>query len=174
MKIKKIFSITLLAVVLSSFLFVSCASIVSSVTRRPVMISSNPSDVNISIRNSYGVLVYRGTTPAFVTLSTKHSYFRGEDYLVTFQKDGYDPRTVELNSRINGWYFGNIPITLLTIVGGAVGFLVVDPLTGDMWTLDDLNVNLQASPLAKSEDGIHIVDINDLPLAARAKLKRLN
>jgi hypothetical protein len=74
--------------------------------------------------------VCRGTTPASVTLDASAGYFDGQKYTVTFSKDGYDPTTVQIDSRINGWYVGNI------VFGRFIGWLIVDPLTGAMWALD--------------------------------------
>jgi hypothetical protein len=113
------------------FLLVSvaaCASIVSD-SKGPVTISSNPTAAEIAIVDQSGVEIYRGTTPATITLDASAGYFDGQEYTVTFSKDGYDPTTVKVDSTINGWYVGNI------VFGGFIGWLIVDPLTGAMWAL---------------------------------------
>jgi hypothetical protein len=85
----------------------ACASIVSD-SEEVVTISSNPTAAQIAIADQSGVEVYRGTTPATITLDASAGYFDGQEYTVTFSKEGYDPTTVKVDSRINGWYVGNI------------------------------------------------------------------
>ena len=41
-------------------------------------------------------------------------------------------------------------------LGGAIGLLAVDPLTGGMWTLDPERVNVQLTPASASIDGVKI------------------
>jgi hypothetical protein len=39
-----------------------------------------------------------------------------------------------LDSTLSGWYFGNI------LIGGLIGLLIVDPLTGAMYDLEPENI----------------------------------
>jgi hypothetical protein len=148
----------------------ACASIVSD-SEEMVTISSNPTAAQIAIADQSGVEIYRGTTPATITLDASAGYFDGQKYTVTFSKDGYDPTTVQLDSRINGWYVGNI------VFGGFIGWLIVDPLTGAMWALDAEHVNgTLAERVAMDETSspqLRIVSIDSLPESERSRMVRV-
>jgi uncharacterized protein YceK len=113
-----------------------CASIVSK-SSYPVAINSTPDQATFTIKNKEGVTVHSGTTPATVTLKSDAGYFRGETYTINFSKPDYQDQTAILDSSVNDWYFGNL------VLGGLTGLLIVDPLTGAMWSLpESLQVNL--------------------------------
>lgn len=76
-----------------------------------------------------GLVIFKRDTPTQLTLSTGTAYFHGHDYVVLFTKEGFEGRKILISSSVNGWYFGNI------IFGGLIGMLIVDPLTGAMWTI---------------------------------------
>jgi hypothetical protein len=148
----------------------ACASIVSD-SEGVVTISSNPTAAQIAIADQSGVEIYRGTIPASVTLDASAGYFDGQEYTITFSKEGYDPTTVKLDSRINGWYVGNI------VFGGFIGWLIVDPLTGAMWALDTEQVNgTLAEHVAMDETSspqLRIVSIDSVPEAERSRMIRV-
>jgi len=117
-----------------------CASIVSD-SSYPVNISSTPDQASYEIVDFKGVTVQRGTTPATVTLKSGSGSYSSARYTVKFQKEGFAEQTVQLNSSLDGWYFGNI------IFGGLIGMLIVDPITGAMWKLpESATVSLNQSP----------------------------
>ena len=148
----------------------ACASIVSD-SEEVVTISSNPTAAQIAIADQSGVEIYRGTTPATITLDASAGYFDGQEYTVTFSKDGYDPTTVKVDSRINGWYVGNI------VFGGFIGWLIVDPLTGAMWALDSEHVNgMLAQRVAIDETSspqLRVVSIDSVPESERSMMIRV-
>lgn len=117
-------------VLLVSMLLTGCATIISGPTDE-VYIRSIPEQSNFTIIDEDGNLVYKGITPTRVTLPTGHGYFDGAKYSVSFFDEQYNKIGYStLDTDINGWYFGNL------IFGGIiVGMLIVDPLTGAMWTL---------------------------------------
>lgn len=117
-----------------------CASIVSD-SKPEVGVYSTPTAAKYEIVNSRGIVVAQGVTPGRVLLESGRGYFKGEDYKVTYRKDGYQDTTVPLKTTVNGWYWGNI------LIGGLIGLLIVDPLTGAMYTLPD-DVTGTPSPLA--------------------------
>lgn len=123
-----------------------CASIVSD-SKPEVGIYSAPSEAKYSVVNSKGMIVATGVTPGRVLLESGRGYFKGEDYKVTFQKEGYGDSTVPLKTSVNGWYWGNI------LFGGLIGMLIVDPLTGAMYTLPD-DVTGKPSPLATAQAAV--------------------
>lgn len=123
-----------------------CASIVSD-SKPEVGIYSAPSEAKYSVVNSKGMIVATGVTPGRVLLESGRGYFKGEDYKVTFRKEGYGDSTVPLKTSVNGWYWGNI------LFGGLIGMLIVDPLTGAMYTLPD-DVTGKPLPLATAQAAV--------------------
>jgi hypothetical protein len=148
----------------------ACASIVSD-SEGVVTISSDPSAAEIAIADQSGVQVYRGTTPATITLDASAGYFDGQEYTVTFSKEGYDSTTLKVDSRINGWYVGNI------VFGGLIGWLIVDPLTGAMWALDAEHVNGTLAEHVAMDDTaspqLRIVSLEAVPESERSSMVRV-
>ena len=140
-------------------------------SKEVVTVSSSPASAQIAIADQSGVEIYRGTTPATVTLDASAGYFDGQKYTITFSKDGYHPTTVQVDSRINGWYVGNI------VFGGFIGWLIVDPLTGAMWALDSEQVNSTlAETVATNETSspqLRIVAIDSVPEDTRSRMIRV-
>jgi hypothetical protein len=67
-----------------------------------------------------------------IKLPAGTNYFQPERYTVHYSKKGYLPTFQTIDTSLNPWYFGNI------IFGGIiVGMVIVDPLTGAMWSLED-------------------------------------
>jgi uncharacterized protein YceK len=122
-----------------------CASIVSKSTY-PVQISSNPAGAAVTVKDKNGMEAFTGTTPTTAMLSAGKSYFSSARYTLTFTKPGYATTTRVLDSSLDLWYLGNL------LFGGLIGMLIVDPITGDMWKLDEfVNVTLLepgAAPVA--------------------------
>ena len=147
----------------------SCASIVSK-SSYPVVINSQPDQADIVITDEHGKKVYRGKTPTTVSLKTSEGYFDGKNYTVTFTKDGYTSYTAPIKRGVDGWYIaGNI------FLGGLIGYLIVDPLTGAMWTLEK-EVNAVLSPLVSSEQdpsGLQIVSLADIPVHLRSQMREV-
>lgn len=148
---------------------IGCASIVSK-SDYPVTISSNPQGAEITIVDDDGVTVFRGTTPTTTTLEAKAGFFKGQDYIVTFTLDGHQPVEAKIKRGLDGWYlFGNI------LIGGLIGWLIVDPLTGAMWTLKDLNVVMNPETGAQlTNDGLRVLTLNEVPESLRPHLVRVN
>lgn len=121
-------AVNLLASLSAATVLSGCASIFSEQTY-PVQVTSEPSRASIEIKDEDGNVVYNGSTPATVKLTSSAGYFDGERYTVTFRKDGYDEEQFVINSGIDGWYWGNI------LLGGILGMLIIDPATGAMYDL---------------------------------------
>ena len=95
-------------------------------------------------------------------------------------KEGCTDQTVTVDANVNGWYIaGNL------VFGGLVGYLVVDPLTGAMWTLDTKDINVTMEPVKEpvKEPGkessltkpvnFNIVLLQDVPMAYRINMVRI-
>ena len=107
-----------------------CASIVSD-SKYPVSINSNAPGAVVVVRNSRGMEMHRASTPAMVTLPAGDGFFKKAKYTMEFESEGYLTSTQNLDASMDGWYVGNI------LIGGLIGLLLVDPITGAMWKLPD-------------------------------------
>jgi hypothetical protein len=163
----KIIIIGVICAVVVSF---GCATIVSK-SEYPVSFSSTPEHANIKILDKKGKVVHEGMTPTVVTLKAGAGFFTGQNYTVICTKPGCESKEVKIKREIDGWYVvGNF------IFGGLIGWLIVDPATGAMWTLPkEVNIELahQTTSLPGGEDQIHIVLLDDIPVHARSKLIRI-
>ena len=140
-----------------------CATIIGDSTQL-IPISSSPSQAKISITDETGNNIFEGTTPTTVTLiKSDGSYFGGKEYVVTISKEGYSDQLIAINSKVNGWYIGgNI------LFGGLIGWLIVDPLNGNMYTLTPGQITSALSDETASTDlmndsSISVVLYEDVP-----------
>ena len=155
-----------------------CASIMGQPNQQ-VPIQSTPSDATVTITDEKGITVFKGTTPTSVTLQkSTGAYWGGKDYVVTISKPGFGTQTVPVRTSPNGWYIaGNF------VFGSIIGWFVIDPWSGNMWSLspDVVSPSLQADAGASptthnntSPDRIRILLLEDVPQDLRAKMTRLN
>ncbi len=152
-----------------SLLFSSCATIVSKSVYQ-VDIRTEPSNAQIRIINKKGKEVFRGMSPATVPLKPGAGYFSKARYDVILSLRGHEERTVTLTAGLNGWYFGNI------LIGGALGLLIVDPLSGAMWKIKDPVVHETLTPLkgqAAAATTLKIMDIKDVPADMQDRLEKI-
>src|SRR3569833_2714790 len=111
-------------------------------------LSSSPERADVTIVDEAVQVVYRGSTPTVVNLEKKRGYFSGKDYIITIAKSGYWNQTILVKTRPNGWYLaGNL------LFGGLIGYLIVDPLTGAMWTFDTTAINANLANDGVSHSG---------------------
>lgn len=110
----------------------SCASVMTGFSgdHHEVKFESN-TNATYTVYRGDGSRVYTGLTPGLLNLETSEGYFDRANYTVHFKKPGQPEHVVGLNATIRPWYIGNL------LLGGVLGGLVVDPLTGAMWTLPD-------------------------------------
>ena len=135
----------LIAIALSTLLTTGCASILGS-TKQLVSINSTPAGASVVVKDEAGAQVFTGTTPATVTLEKHKGYFSGKDYSFTFEKAGYHGQVVTLTSETSNWYlWGNL------LVGGIIGWFIVDPLTGAMWKYEPESVSVVLASAATAE-----------------------
>lgn len=151
-----------------------CATIMGSPTQT-LPIASTPSDAKVLITDEAGMQVFAGQTPTSVTLNkSTGKYWGGKSFTVEISKPGYVTQTIPVKASPNGWYIaGNL------VFGGLIGYFVVDPLNGHMYSLsaDSVNATLSSESARnqRAEDGkVAIMLIQDVPLHLRDKLVRLN
>ncbi len=153
----------------SALLFAtSCASIVSK-SKYPIQINSTPSEANITITDKKGNEVFSGKTPANLELRSGAGFFSKAHYDVKFEKEGYDTKTVPVEFKLDGWYFGNI------IFGGLIGLLIIDPASGAMYRLDTefLNETLTRSSADITNKELQVYALNEIPKDWKTHLVRI-
>jgi hypothetical protein len=151
-----------------------CATIVGHPTQE-IPVASTPSEATITIVDEAGAEVFKGTTPTTVTLpkSTGH-YFGHKSFTVTIAKEGFKTQVVPVVAHVNGWYVaGNL------VFGGIIGYFVVDPMNGNMYTLspEAVSGSLDAKVAHNNHatDGsISVLLIQDVPADLRAQMTRVN
>ena len=157
---KKLFTASIIATTLT---FTGCASIFSGSTQT-LTFKSVPDTANISITNKAGEKIHTGFTPATVTLKRGNGFFQPASYEVTFTKDGYQPKKIQVTANVNGWYIANI------IFGGLIGLLIIDPATGAMYTLSPKDVNAvldstqSQTAQNKSKQSLTVMLVKDVPV----------
>lgn len=107
----------------------ACATIVSGRTQT-IQLRSEPSEVRVTAQPGG----HQVTTPASMTLPRL-----GSGYRLRFEKPGYAPFDVRLETSTNGWVWGNI------LVGGLIG-LLIDYSTGAAYTLSPDEVEARLTP----------------------------
>ena len=118
----------------------SCASIVSD-SDYIVNIRSEPQGANFIIKDRNNIEVERGKTPANIILESGDGYFKKSKYNIKYSKTGYSDQHKQLNAKLDPWYYGNI------VIGGLIGFLIIDPVTGSMFKLPkSIDANLSEIP----------------------------
>lgn len=128
-----------IAVAVLATLSASCASIING-DKQVISVQSRPSEANITVFDKTGLAIGGGTTPATMTLKRGDGFFSAAKYIVRLEKDGYTSRDIPVIGKISGWYIGgNI------FFSGLIGWLIVDPATGGMWTLDPEEVRAELS-----------------------------
>jgi hypothetical protein len=115
-----------------------CASIINGATQK-IAISARPESAQVRIIDEFNREVWSSSSPGTAVLKRGDGYFKGAAYRVEVSKDGYEKKTVTLTASIDGgWYFvGNF------FLGGLIGWLLVDPMTGGMYTLSPDSVNAE-------------------------------
>ena len=157
---KKLMITSLIA---ASITMTGCASILSGSTQT-LTFKSVPDTANITITNKAGEKVHAGTTPVTVTLKRGNGYFKPAAYEVSFKKEGYQAKSVQVTGSVNGWYVANI------IFGGLIGLLIVDPATGAMYSLSpsDVNAVLDAGQPVTAQDkntqSLTVMLVQDIPV----------
>lgn len=163
-----------------------CASIVKGSGPQLFHMQSQPPGADVQvIMIPEGTVVAAGKTPYAAMLPKSRGYFRGAKYRVVFQMPGYQQKEALLDTTANGWYIlGNLGF------GGLIGWLIVDPASGAMWSLDSefMDVSLSpasppappaklpaATPVSSLDDAaIRVLSLAEVPASARSHMVPLN
>jgi len=147
----------------------ACATIVGD-ERQNVSINSSPAEAEVTIKDQSETVIERADTPTTVTLDKSAGYFDGEEYTLQFQKEGFEAQTMTISSNPNGWYLaGNL------LFGGLIGWFIIDPATGAMWTRKPQNVDaeLPAARTSSSGTSVRVVMVEDVPKDLRDNMERI-
>lgn len=161
--------ISILALSGAFLLATSCASIVSK-SNYPITINSTPSEAHITITNRSGIEIFSGNTPAALKLKASSGFFKKAQYQVKFEKTGYLSKTVPVEFKTDGWYFGNL------LFGGFIGMLIIDPATGAMYKLKTEFINetlVQSTASIQSEKELKVYTLNDIPVEWKDHLEKI-
>jgi hypothetical protein len=155
------------------FGLLSCASIIGKGGPETLNVRSAPDQADVTILDEAGTKIFTGKTPTTVSLEKKRSYFHGKKYSVRISKEGFADQQVTVDTNVNAWYVaGNI------VFGGLIGWLIVDPLTGAMWSLDtkELNISLEQAKQGSRSESINmgVMLLEDVPPALRYKMVKLS
>jgi len=162
----------LTALLLSIGVLTGCSTIINGSTQS-VSLNSQPDGASVTVVNRGGETVHSGTTPVTLNLKRGSGYFKSESYTVRFEKPGYAPREIVLAGQTSGWYFGNI------VIGGlVVGMLIVDPISGGMYTLspEKAEVALEAmgTKTSQGDNSLTVVMAQDVPADVMKQARRID
>jgi hypothetical protein len=159
-------------VIVAAIALSSCATIFGS-TSTLVGVDTDPQGATVKITNRKGNVVYEGQTPATVSLKNSNGYFQRGIYQVDLSMEGCQTHHVTISAHLNGWYFGNV------LIGGALGMLIIDPLTGAMYKLDQKFVREKMTPKTAAisspgdGNGLKIYALRDVPADWQGHLQKL-
>jgi hypothetical protein len=147
----------------------SCASIVSK-SSYPISINSGPSEARLVITDKKGIDIFEGQTPATIVLDASAGFFSKASYQATFEKEGYQTKTVPIEFKLDGWYIGNI------VFGGLIGWLIVDPATGAMYKLktEFLNETLVKNSTSSVDKELKVYALNEIPEGWKENLELIS
>ena len=137
---KKLFLFLIISIVVG---FITACATVMRDNSQAIPIKANVGKVDIKIINKVGEVIFEGQTPTTITFktATKGGYFNPEKYTIVASKDGFQTQNSVIDWHVSGWYWaGNF------VIGGLIGYLIIDPLTGDMYYLDEeVNLNMTST-----------------------------
>jgi hypothetical protein len=149
-----------LALLVGILPILGCATIIKG-SQQQVAFRSDPDNAKVSVYDADGALVADGRTPITLPLKKGAGYFQAAKYKVVFEADGYTKKEIWLTGSLEaGWYIvGNF------FIGGLIGWLIVDPLTGAMWTLSPETVqgHLDKSLSMVPNGGLRVVLLSEVP-----------
>ena len=157
---------------LATIVLAGCATIMGKSAPETSNVRSTPDQASVVITDESGTKIFEGKTPTSLPLEKKKGFFSGKQYEVKILKEGYSEKIVTVDTKLGGWYAGNL------LFGGVIGFLIIDPATGAMWTLNTNEVNvsfdeIKQGTITKPSNATNIVLLQDVPLSLRDKMIRV-
>lgn len=161
-------NISTLALILLIALTSSCASILSK-SQYPLTITTQPTGANVTVTNHKGVEIFKGISPANLSLQSGAGFFKRASYQVAVTKTGYETQMVPVHFKVDGWYWGNL------LLGGIIGMLIIDPATGAMYKIDSeyMAITLSQSVAANTQPELKIYDLENVPEHLKSKLVKI-
>lgn len=163
----------ILVISLALVLAPACASMTKGGSQN-LPLQSEPTGAHVLVSDMAGATVADTTTPCTVKLKRGRGYFKPASYRLFVEKPGYMPLETKLEGKANGWYIGGN-----LVLGGLLGYLVIDPITGAMWTLKPQNLQKKDSELPrtfirkarKGEKGLIIILREEVPASVEDDLE---
>ena len=154
---------TLLASVIIIFAMSGCATIIKG-SDQSFNIQSNPNQASVTITDQKSnVVVLQQDTPLIINLKKGDGYFKGKTYHVKVSKAGYKDIDFNIES--------DCKIFLSDIlIGGIIGYFIIDPLTGAMWVLEPT----QTSNVQVQDNTIIVRLLSDLNEEEKSRLIPIN
>ena len=122
------------------FFLTGCATIMSH-GPQTLPILTQPDGAECEITDvAAGKSIVKAKTPHTATLERGDGYFQKKHYDITLSKEGYVTEKVSIAPELNPWYIGNL------LFGGLLGMVIVDPLTGSMWTFEEKDISVKLYP----------------------------
>lgn len=134
------------AILLLACAFVGCASIIKGSGPEAIQLQSVPPGANCAVfDNVTGEHLSNVVTPGTAMLKKSRGFFKSAKYHINCSMDGKPAQQGYVEGGISGWYLGGN-----LIFGGLIGYLIVDPATGAMWTLEPENIHVNYDDPSKS------------------------
>ena len=112
--------------------FFSCATIIKGSSPNAIKFQSKPDGAVCNVYdNVTGERVTSVTTPGTAMLPKSNGYFKYAKYRIDCGMENKPSQIGCVEGYANGWYIGGN-----LIFGGLIGYLIVDPASGAMWTLE--------------------------------------
>lgn len=119
--------------VLTALALSGCGSMINGSTQN-MSVSASPSNAKIELLSATGAKIFESSGSLKYNLKRSNGFFDGASYNIKISAPGFKEQLIPITSSASGWYIGgNI------LLGGFIGWLIVDPATGGMWSLDTQN-----------------------------------
>ena len=118
----------MLGLVVTALMSTGCATIMHGDKQNVSIVSGKP-EATIKVLDNSGNVVTEGKGKVDVLLKRGNGMFKGCNYKIVAES-GSDKQEILLESGVNGAYVvGNF------FLGGFIGWVIVDPVSGAMWTI---------------------------------------
>ena len=123
-------------VMVAATVMTSCATLTGKSSYH-IAIGSSDSDAHVLVKDlRTGKAVNELKVPATIMLQAGAGFFKNAKYELIFtSSDSTDTASYLLNGKVKPSYVvGNF------LIGGLIGWVIVDPATGKMWKIEETNI----------------------------------